>query len=557
MNVNTLNLVKRQSFIIPLLELFTDGKILTEFHTLFPHRDNICMELQKLVLMKPREPKSFISELVPLNKKMIYKDRKIMPSNNFHSIKLLAMLVQVLTLKEQDLENFLKWFSQVALKKLSSLPKIDYVVSDMILLNGYVQKTLQKSWFLTEIKTCQKKVNLLEMSYPLYKYIHVNGMDPDDTIIKVKKIKLKLTLVQKQLLQKWNSHSRVTYNMSIFRLNTDIDFPNKLKLRNEIVPANKNKFTKWMIETPTQIRTRAVFEAYTRVKTGIQQIKNKTIKFFKMNFKDKKFQKENGWSIDIQKQSIKKFNNTTLYIYPGDTKKSKFKLNESIKDLEIEYDCKIHFDGLDYYIIIPYKDTKKNDINRNGIISLDPGIRTFLSGVDITRTIEIGDKANEKMYPLLKKLDTYISKKSRMKGEKAKKMNKSIKHLRKRIKNLQQELHKKSSTWLCNTYKNVIIPDFGSKQMSKKANRKLKTKTVRQMSVLGHKMFIQRLKTKAIELNTNVIIQEESYTSKTCSSCSYVKVKKFTGKTFICENCNIKIDRDTNGSINIFKKLFS
>ena len=77
------------------------------------------------------------------------------------------------------------------------------------------------------------------------------------------------------------------------------------------------------------------------------------------------------------------------------------------------------------------------------------------------------------------------------------------------------------------------------------------------MSVLGHKMFIQRLKTKAIELNTNVIIQEESYTSKTCSSCSYVKVKKFTGKTFICENCNIKIDRDTNGSINIFKKLFS
>jgi len=48
--------------------------------------------------------------------------------------------------------------------------------------------------------------------------------------------------------------------------------------------------------------------------------------------------------------------------------------------------------------------------------------------------------------------------------------------------------------------------------MSQKRGRKIKTKTVRQMSVLGHKLFLQRLKTKANETNTNVIIVNESYT---------------------------------------------
>jgi putative transposase len=493
---------------------------------------------------------------------MILKDKKLLQVNNFHLIKLLVMLDQVLTLKGVDLENFLKWFYPIVLKKLSLLPKIDYVDLDTTLLNGYVMKTIQKSWFLTKIQECPKKVNLSEMFYPLSKFIHVNGMDKEDTIIKVKKIKLQLTSHQKQLLQMWNNHARVTYNMSISRLNTDIDFPNKLALRNQLVSAESQKYNKWILETPKEIRARAVFEAYTRVKTGIQQIKNKTIKFFNMNFKDKKYQRENGWSIDIQKQSIKKFDDKTLLIYPNITKKSHFKLKESIKDLEIKNDCKIHFDGLNYFIIIPYKEIKRNEI-KNGIISLDPGIRTFLSGVDTNKKIEIGDKANEFIYPLLKKLDKHISKKSKIKKsckkscKKFKELSKQIKHLRNKIKNLQQELHKKTSSWLCKNYKNIIIPDFESVKMSKKVGRQIKSKTVRQMSVLAHKEFIQRLKTKAIETNSNVLIVEESYTSKTCSSCLLVKDKKFTSKRFKCDGCKLNIDRDTNGSINIFKKLFN
>lgn len=553
---NLLNSAKQPNFIILLLELFIDGETLEQLllNNVLP--DNFYIKLNQILTSKKLKLSMFESVLI--NKKMILNDKKIICLNNFLILKLLLILDQVLILKEADLEKFLNWLCPIALKKLSFLAKIDYVDLDLNLLNGYVTNTIQKSWFSNRIKVCPKKANLLETSYQLFKYIHVNGMEVEDIVMKVKKIKLKLTLDQKNILQKWNSHARLTYNISIFRLNTDIDYHSKLTLRNQIVSAENNVYTPWILETPKEIRARSVFEAYTRYKTCIKQVNNKTIKFFNLKFKDKKFQKENGWSIDIQKQSIKKYDNKTLIIYPKITNNSKFKLKESIKNIDIKHDCKIHFDGLDYYILIPYSDIKKNNLTRNNIISLDPGIRTFLTGVDLNSTIELGDKANEKIYPLLKNLDKYMSRKSRIKkSNKRTQMNKRIKRLRKRIKNLQQELHKKTASWLCNTYKNVIIPDFKSNQMSKKTNRKLTTKTVRQMSVLGHKMFIQRLKIKAIELNTNIIIQEESFTSKTCSCCSYVKDKKFTGKTFICEKCYLKIDRDINGSINIFKKLFS
>ncbi len=92
--------------------------------------------------------------------------------------------------------------------------------------------------------------------------------------------------------------------------------------------------------------------------------------------------------------------------------------------------------------------------------------------------------------------------------------------------------------------------------MVKKKDRKLRTKTVRAMSSLGHGKFLDRLKNKAKEWKTNVLIVDEINTSKTCGACEYVKTKRYTSKTFECDKCHLCIDRDTNGAINIFKKLF-
>lgn len=362
------------------------------------------------------------------------------------------------------------------------------------------------------------------------------------------------------MLQTWNSHARYTYNCAVWRLNTDMVHPSKLKLRNDLVAAANNEGKEWVLDTPKEIRARAVFEAFTRWKTGLQQITNRTIQFFHLKYRTKHDQDAHGWTIDIQKQSICKDSDSdsTVFIYKRKTQGEAFRLTEPLQE-EIQHDCKIHFDGTHYYLLVPVDKPTQVRTKDEGIIALDPGVRTFLSGVDSKRSVEIGNGSGTVMFCKLKRLDSLISKQSKEKNKrKRKQLYKKIKSLRTSIKNMQEELHKKTSTWLCKSYSNIVIPQFGSKDMVKRADRKLKTKTVRAMNVLGHGRFLQRLEQKAKEWNTTVIKVDEKYTSKTCSACGSVKTKRFTSKQFTCENkeCLWTMDRDRNGAINILKKLF-
>lgn len=225
--------------------------------------------------------------------------------------------------------------------------------------------------------------------------------------------------------------------------------------------------------------------------------------------------------------------------------------------MPIDHDCKIHFDGHAYYLIVPYKKVKKHREEDHGIISLDPGVRTFQSGIDHERAVELGNGSGTRMFTLLRKLDNLISRKTKTKKRSKKAtLTKQISCLRRKVQHLQTELHKKTSAWLCQKYNTIVTPQFGSKDMVKKVDRKLSTKTVRAMSMLGHGKFLERLKNKAEEWETNVMDVDERNTSKTCSACGHVKTKRFTSKLFTCEGCLLAIDRDKNGAINILKKLF-
>ena len=66
-----------------------------------------------------------------------------------------------------------------------------------------------------------------------------------------------------------------------------------------------------------------------------------------------------------------------------------------------------------------------------------------------------------------------------------------------------------------------------------------------------HYRFCQRLITKAEELEVYVIIQNEAYTSKTCSWCG--KFQKIGGsEVYNCKDCRTVMDRDENGARGIF-----
>lgn len=87
--------------------------------------------------------------------------------------------------------------------------------------------------------------------------------------------------------------------------------------------------------------------------------------------------------------------------------------------------------------------------------------------------------------------------------------------------------------------------------MSEKKQRKISTKTVRNMSALSHGLFLEKLKVKAIQNKTSIVVINEAYTTMTCGKC-YNKNNNIGSKSeWICPECNWYHERDMNASRNM------
>jgi transposase len=65
--------------------------------------------------------------------------------------------------------------------------------------------------------------------------------------------------------------------------------------------------------------------------------------------------------------------------------------------------------------------------------------------------------------------------------------------------------------------------------------------------------FRERLEYKCSIYNKKLFLVDESYTSKTCGNCGILN-EVGSNELFTCSTCNIGMDRDVNGSRNIFIK---
>ena len=82
---------------------------------------------------------------------------------------------------------------------------------------------------------------------------------------------------------------------------------------------------------------------------------------------------------------------------------------------------------------------------------------------------------------------------------------------------------KKSVAFFTHEFDAIIIPPFEVSNMVNRKTRNITRKTVHKMLCWAHYQFRQRLVAKAEELGVHVIIQNEAYTSKTCSCCGSVQ----------------------------------
>ena len=121
-----------------------------------------------------------------------------------------------------------------------------------------------------------------------------------------------------------------------------------------------------------------------------------------------------------------------------------------------------------------------------------------------------------------------------------------------KIKNLVSEMHWKSIHYLVSNYDIIYLPDFRVSEMIR--SKKLSRQTKRVMCMFSFYSFKEKLEYKCKMYNKELIICDESFTSKTCTCCGKLNYNLGSSEVFVCEECDMIIDRDVNGARNILIK---
>jgi putative transposase len=182
--------------------------------------------------------------------------------------------------------------------------------------------------------------------------------------------------------------------------------------------------------------------------------------------------------------------------------------------------------------------------NTGEIIGIDVGIKTFVAGSD---GLEIENKkVYKKASKNLKHLQRLVSKKK--KGSKRRKVYvKKLAKVHELVANQRQDVVNKAVHKLINNYDVIIHEDLKVKNMVK--NHKLAGAI---SDVSWGKLFESLESAAKTNANKQIIKVNPRNTSKKCSCCGNIKESlKLSERTYNCDICGLKLDRDINAAINI------
>jgi len=323
---------------------------------------------------------------------------------------------------------------------------------------------------------------------------------------------------------------------------------------------NNDKVPEWAKATPYEIRDQAMMD----YQKAVDALKAKNEKNYKFKFRIKKDKQQ---SIAI----LSKCFNAKRGIVGILMKDMDAIYNKQIQKLpdHINYDSRIIRTRLgEYYLSIPMPLQVKSDNQAptlqgysDGVISLDPGVRTFMTGFEANgNSCEWGKNDISRIHRLCYHYDQLMSRIAKSNGHHLKRnrfrMKRASRRMQVRIRNLVDCVHQRLIKWLCENYRVILLPKFETSKMTRRSTRKINGKTARSMLTWSHYRFRQRLISTAREYPwVNLILVDEDYTSKTCGGCGFLHTKLGGQKTFRCPSCAMTMDRDLNGARNIMLKF--
>ncbi len=548
------------------------------------------------------EEKYVTVEYQLFHRNKILKDKSNSSDLNTLTTKLLKTLDQGSTSKEKGLTPFWTSQSTVMSRKLWLPTKIGCVDSVMSLSSESSKKNpMGKSWFSIKKRLPAKKI-LQTISFPLSQFSLPDSTDLGVTVSNVKskikreekptelyktlKFRIFPTKEEQKKLKENIDQQRWYYNAGVnvfcedkhiqeFEVEKDGEKTGKIKIsRNKIRDymrkfdfkegENKEKiFTydedrkefpcpEWWTKPPDRVIRGAFDRLGSNMNSSLSNRERGNIDDFNMSFKSRK-----------QDVEFMRFEDKGYPSYINKIKSRYWFRNKSHHRKTIQYSSllkdhkccgvEILYDKVtdQYFLHCPVdkdwfpEDDVRNDsqvkykVQGNRTISLDPGVRKFLVGYDPTgKMVFIGRGACKVLTKMLLHIDTLT--------------DKGLLYLKwKEIKNYVNELHWKTISFLIENYDNIIIPEFRIKGMLK--SNKISKMTKRLMAMFSFHTFKERLLFKCKMHNKKFMLVTEEYTSKTCTNCG--ALNDTYGKEYLqCQHCNIKMDRDVNGSRNILIK---
>jgi IS605 OrfB family transposase len=423
------------------------------------------------------------------------------------------------------------------------------------------------SWFSAEKIKTEKTVNTISYTKKF-----------PDTVISSQKIKIIFNIHQKEIINSWfNAHTKM-YNVTLkyiyknYPMIRNTTLLSKFLLENKIYSGSSNKieFTNFIylrkqlltekkeiqndsqlkISTNTKIYIHvldyAIKQVCSNLKSAISNFINGHIKRFRIKlWKFNRISK----SLDIEPRNIK--NNNLFTKILGITK---YKYNNKFYNLpKINTNTIINYNRItnEYYLLIP-KENKSTELNnkKKNIIVLDPGLRTFMTGLSNNNAVKIGINVNS---IIAKKIETLNKIKNNINiSNKIKKKNRIL--INQKIKNKIDDLHWKTISFLTTNYNNILLGDMSAKSIVRKTSSILSPNMKTACLRTGYYKFQQRLAYKCNLTKTNFSLVNEMYTSKICSNCCNYNEKLSKEKIYDCVNCKLTIDRDINACRNIFFK---
>ena len=402
------------------------------------------------------------------------------------------------------------------------------------------------SWF--DIKYCKTNKLFADNSIKNIKY---DDIESDG--YRTRQIKLLFTNIQKKFIDKWLDMYILMYNATIKQLKKHIFNKNKIPNLTKIKKELKNE--KDIIRQKSILKNNkkqeilmnshtldyAINDALNMYAGNMTKLKNKSIKHFRL-----RYIKINKPNKILKVERIATKNMTFFKNALGEKVKcsvKNFNYTENVKTVAI-----ITKRNNEYYMLLKYKQ-KIEKIKNNNLISIDPGIRTVITGYSTNGIVEIGTNVSKNLKMRLLKIDNIQSKfRKNIDEEKTTINKKGLKIMKKKyekIKNRINDMHWKIIKYLT-LNKNILFGNFSTKKMGEnKGTHKMTKRIGNSISFFQLK---QKLKYMCNKKEINYKEVDERFTTQCCGKCGNQKKDIGSDKIYKCDKCKSKIKRDINSA---------